>query len=408
MRATKMAKIISLTDKKIQTLKISENKKEQWIKDQNNLYIVLKPSGRKFFIFKYTHPQTRKSRTVTFGEFPYLSLLDARVKANEHFSLLVQNIDPKDYFAQQQQEAEAKRITFADVVPQWAAWKLAKKKCNQQTMNDTLKRIENYIYPRFQGYKLDQFSKKDTLDKLHEIKSDEMRSRVFRALRQVLDYAVKFELLPFNPVSVLNDEFIAPPHKHHPTISPEELPEFMRTVYFSNCHYQTKLLIEFQLVTMLRAFEVAAIEWADVDWKSNTITIPAERMKGRKESHTFPLSSQALQILAELKMLNGHHKHVFAGRVDRFGCYSSQTANNAIKRMAGGKYKGLLTSHGMRSIASTYLNELFTEEPHVIEACLSHKDKNEVRMAYFRGNYLERRREIMQAWGDYVELCKKA
>lgn len=76
--------------------------------------------------------------------------------------------------------------------------------------------------------------------------------------------------------------------------------------------------------------------------------------------------------------------------------------------MAGGKYKGLLTSHGMRSIASTYLNELFTEEPHVIEACLSHKDKNEVRMAYFRGNYLERCREIMQAWGDYVELCKKA
>lgn len=89
MRATKMAKIISLTDKKIQTLKISENKKEQWIKDQNNLYIVLKPSGRKFFIFKYTPPQTRKSRTVTLGEFPYLSLLDTRVKANEHFSLLV-------------------------------------------------------------------------------------------------------------------------------------------------------------------------------------------------------------------------------------------------------------------------------------------------------------------------------
>lgn len=329
------------------------------------------------------------------------------MKANEYHRILLQGQDPKEYFEALEKLNDAKKITLEEFAPKWAEWKQAKGKANAKTMADTMQRVRNYIYPRFKGYKLDQFKKKDTLEKLEGIRP-EMRSRVFRALREILDYAVKEDLLEFNPISVLRDEFVAPKGEHHPTIKPEELPEFLQTVHYSHCYYQTKLLIEFQLLTMLRPFETVAIEWGDIDWEDKTITIPAERMKGGKASHIFPLSTQTLKLLEELYKLNGHYKYVFIGHKDRNISLNSQTANNAIKKIAGGKYKGLLTSHGLRSVASTYLNELFTEEPHVIEACLSHKDRNEVRMAYFRGNYLERRRVIMQAWGDYVEQCKKA
>ncbi|WP_236964508.1 tyrosine-type recombinase/integrase [Mannheimia haemolytica] len=180
----------------------------------------------------------------------------------------------------------------------------------------------------------------------------------------------------------------------------------MQDLQKSNRTPQIKLLVEWQLLNILRPFEAVAVQWSDIDWETKTLNIPADRMKGGKNPHSVPLTKQAIAILEEMKKYNGHHKHIFTHRTDRNKPANSQTVNNAIKRLSGGKYKGLLVAHGLRSIASTYLHERFTTETLVIEACLSHTNKDTVMSAYHRKNWLDRRRGIMQEWADFVEQCK--
>lgn len=114
--------------------------------------------------------------------------------------------------------------------------------------------------------------------------------------------------------------------------------------------------------------------------------------------HTVPLSDEALSILEMMKSLSGGREFIFPSRIKPTQPMNSQTVNAALKR-AG--LVGVLVSHGLRSIASTALNEKGFP-PDVIEAALAHVDKNEVRRAYNRSDYLEQRRPMMQWWADFV------
>lgn len=125
--------------------------------------------------------------------------------------------------------------------------------------------------------------------------------------------------------------------------------------------------------------------------------IPAERMKAKRQ-HIVPLSPQAIDILEMMKPISANREHVFPSRNDPKQPMNSQTANAALKRIG---YGGKLVAHGLRSIASTALNEQgFSAD--VIEAALAHIDKNEVRRAYNRSTYLNRRIEIMKWWGNFA------
>lgn len=114
--------------------------------------------------------------------------------------------------------------------------------------------------------------------------------------------------------------------------------------------------------------------------------------------HTIPLSDEALSILEMMKSLSGDREFIFPSRIKPTQPMNSKTVNAALKRAGLG---GVLVSHGLRSIASTALNEEGFP-PDVIEAALAHVDKNEVRRAYNRSDYLEQRRQMMQWWADFV------
>ncbi|KAE9531837.1 integrase [Ursidibacter arcticus] len=404
-----MAKTVKpLNELKIKNLKPKD--KEYSLADGNNLYLSISPQNAKVWRFIYVHPISKKRQKKTLGTFPFMRLAEAREIARHHKTLLLKNIDPFEYIEQQKREQEQRDELFSDFAYKWADWKQSKGKYNEETKNKTLKRLENHLFPRFVDYRLNQFTITDTIEKLQDletVKSDTLQ-RTLGNLIEILDYAMLCGRIPHNPVTPIKKAFATVASTHQPTIKPEELAEFMQMLQKSNRTPQIKLLIEWQLVTMLRPFEASAVQWSDIDWENKILSIPAERMKGGKRGHCVPLSSQALQILEEIRLFNGNYKHVFAGRNDRSKPTNSQTVNNAIKRIERGKYSGILTAHGLRSIASTYLNERFTEEPFVIEACLAHVGADTVRNAYFRGSYLERRRAIMQAWGDFVEQCKKA
>ena len=130
---------------------------------------------------------------------------------------------------------------------------------------------------------------------------------------------------------------------------------------------------------MTRPSESAKAQWSEIDFENNLWTIPAERMKMRLE-HKVPLTPQTIEILTRLKPLSGDRKHLFPSYIDHNKHCNVESANKALGRMG---YKNKLVAHGLRALASTTLNEQ-GHDPDVIEAALSHVDKNEVRRAYNR------------------------
>lgn len=191
--------------------------------------------------------------------------------------------------------------------------------------------------------------------------------------------------------------FEKPKKQNMPTLRPEELPKLMRSLVMSNLSVSTRCLIEWQLLTLVRPSEASGIRWVEIDFEAKLWAIPAERMKAKWE-HIVPLSIQALEILDVMKPISAHREHVFPSRNDPKQPMNSQTANAALKRIG---YGGKLVAHGLRSIASTAMNEAGLNSD-VIEAALAHSDKNEVRRAYNRTTYLNQRKEIMSWWGNSI------
>jgi integrase len=182
-----------------------------------------------------------------------------------------------------------------------------------------------------------------------------------------------------------------------PTLTPEELPELMKALSTASIKLVTRFLIEWQLHTMVRPSEAAGAKWSEIDLHQKTWTIPPERMKKGKE-HIVPLSPPAIGLLNAIQPISGHREHVFPADRNPKSHTNSQTANMALKRMG---FKDRLVAHGMRALASTTLNEQGFDGD-VIEAALAHVDKNSVRAAYNRAQYIEQRRDMMDWWSEYI------
>ena len=148
---------------------------------------------------------------------------------------------------------------------------------------------------------------------------------------------------------------------------------------------------------MCRPSEAAAAKWEEIDFNNKLWIIPAERMKMNRE-HKIPLTDQTLKLLELMKPVSGHREYIFPADRNPRTHINSQTANMAIKRMG---LKGELVAHGMRALASTILNDKGFD-PDLIETALAHVEKNEVRRAYNRAEYIERRREMMEWWSHKI------
>jgi integrase len=222
--------------------------------------------------------------------------------------------------------------------------------------------------------------------------------RLVQRINEIMIYAVNTGLIDANPASGVGMAFEKPKKQNMPTLRPEELPKLMRSLVMSNLSVPTRCLIEWQLLTLVRVLLRLPELDGEIDLESKLWTIPAERMKAKRQ-HIVPLSPRALDILEVMKPISSHREHVFPSRNDPKQAMNSQTANAALKRIG---YGGRLVAHGLRSIASTALNEAeFNSD--IIEAALAHYDKNEVRRAYNRSTYLNQRKIMMEWWGDFVK-----
>jgi integrase len=155
-------------------------------------------------------------------------------------------------------------------------------------------------------------------------------------------------------------------------------------------------------LTFVRTSELIGAKWAEFDQETARWDIPSERMKMRTP-HIVPLSRQALDVLATLRTLTGQRELLFPGDRNARKSMSNNTILKALERMG---YKGRMTGHGFRGLASTILHEQGYNHEH-IELQLAHAPRNAVSAAYNHALYLEPRAKMMQGWADYLEQTQR-
>jgi len=165
----------------------------------------------------------------------------------------------------------------------------------------------------------------------------------------------------------------------------------------------TKAAMRLLLLCFTRTGELIGARWEEIDWDRHEWVVPAERMKMRNP-HLVPLSRQALEIFKELREITGKHDLVFFSPANKDKYISNNAFLSALKRMG---YRGRMTGHGFRALASTILNEQRKYHSDIIERQLAHADRNEVRAVYNRADYLLERRKMMQDWADFLEAAVK-
>ncbi|ECJ2994065.1 tyrosine-type recombinase/integrase, partial [Salmonella enterica] len=367
--------------------------KDLTLHDGDGLFLIVKTSGKKLWRFRYQRPATKQRTMMGLGAFPALSLADARGLRADYLALLANGIDPQIQaeVAEEQQQIALDSI-FSTVAANW--FQLKSKNVTPDYAKDIWRSLEKDVFPAIGEITVQQIKARTLVEALEPIKARgalETVRRLVQRINEIMIYAVNTGLIDANPASGIGMAFEKPKKQNMPTLRPEELPTLMRSLVMSNLSVPTRCLIEWQLLTLVRPSEASGARWEEIDLDAKLWTIPAERMKAKRE-HIIPLSHQALDILEIMKPISAHREHVFPSRNDPKQPMNSQTANAALKRIG---YGGKLVAHGLRSIASTALNEAgFNAD--VIEASLAHSDKNEVRRAYNRTTYLNKRIELMQ------------
>ncbi len=376
--------------------------KEYTLQDGDGLYLIVRPNGSKVWRFNYYRPGVtpKKRALLSFGSYPDVSLATARTKRDDARALVSDGIDPQNQHKQQIEAAQVEaQSIFSVVARNW--WDLKKTSVSADHAFDIWRSIERDLLPIIGDTPIQELKPRTLIQALEPVKqrgSLETLRRIIQRLNEIMIYAINSGLTDINPASGISYVFEKPKKEHQPSIRPERLPELMAALSNANVTLQTRCLIMWQLLTIVRPVEAVSARWNDIDITSCRWVVPAEIMKMKRE-HIVPLCKQAMSILDLLRPITGHREFVFPSIKDPTKPMNSQTVNAALKRMG---FKGELVSHGMRSIASTAMNEA-EFNPDVIEAALAHLEKDEVRRAYNRSVYIDQRVELMQWWGDFVE-----
>lgn len=391
------------TTKPLTNTEVKQSKPKEKVytlSDGGGLQLRVKPNGSKLWLFDYYRPYTKKRTSISFGPFPPLSLAGARSKRDAAKQLLAKEIDPKEHRDETDRLNEtAHSNTLEHIAAQWL--KVKKAKVSADHAEDSWRSLELHIFPELGQLPIHKITAVKAIETMKPIAAKgslETVKRLCQRLNEIMLYAVHTGLLTANPLTGIGKAFQPPAKQHLPTLKPEQLPTLMKTLSVASIKLTTRCLIEWQLHTMVRPSEAAGTRWDEIDIDNCLWNIPAERMK-KKKPHTVPLSPQCLELLGTMKPISSRSEFVFPSDRNLRTHTNPQTANTALKRMGFNKQ---LVAHGLRALASTTLNEQGFD-PDVIEAALAHISENEVRNAYNRAEYIQRRVPVMNWWSDHID-----
>ena len=391
---------MKLNDRQIKNAKPAE--KPFKLNDGKGLYLYINTSGGKLWRFDFSYNGKRK--TLSIGKYPTVSLVEARAAAENARRLLVSGQDPSEAKQQEKRERQAAALnTFEAIARRWHSDNLIRWKENHAAR--VLRYFETDVFPVIGEMPIQEIRVSDiktVLDGVMTRGVNNTAEKIREWTGSIFDYAVMLEVVETNPAYSLRKYIPAKQTDHRPALPREELTEFFRRLILAEIEPQNRIALILNMLTFLRSTELRGGQWNEIDFDAAIWTVPAQRMKHEKTApkppHAVPLADWTLELLAELKELTGNTPFLFPSRTKTDGFISDATISRIIERMG---YKGRVTPHGFRSLASSVLNEQGFN-PDAIERQLAHIENNKIRAAYNRADYLNERKEFMQWYSDFL------
>lgn len=372
------------------------------LSDGKGMYLLVTESGSKLWRWKYR--ADGKEKVMALGSYPDVSLAQAREVMGTARKLLATGSDP---MAQRKAEKLAKQSaaenSFQTVaLLWWEQWRSAK---SARHADDVHKRLKADVFPAIGKRPISDIQAPELVAMVKAIAGRgalDIAKRALQTSGQVFRYAIAHGLAQRNPATDIKPADILASRKagNYARLDAKELPELLRHMEAYQGAPVTRLAMKLMALTFVRTSELIGARWAEFDLEAGRWDIPPERMK-MKTPHIVPLSSQAVTVLRTLQLVSGHGALLFPGERDHEKPMSNNTILKALERMG---YKGRMTGHGFRGIASTVLHEMGFNHAH-IELQLAHQERDQVSAAYNHATYLKERAKMMQHWGDYLDNC---
>ena len=389
-----------LTDTAIRNAKPGE--KPYPIRDEKSLYLIINPSGSKWWRWDYRFAGKRK--TLSMGVYPDVGLKAARDRRDEARRLVADGIDPgenrKIQKAAQLERAEnsfevVAREWYAKFSPNWAASHSSK----------IIRRFEREVFPWLGGRPIAEINAPELLRTIKRIESRGILETAHRTLQncgQVFRYAVAHGLCERDPSGDLRGALPPVKGRHFAAIvDPDGVAKLLRSFDDFNGSFIVLCALKLAPLLFVRPGELRQAEWAQIDLEAGEWRYTVTKTD---TAHLVPLASQAVAILRELQPLTGHRRYVFAGRNPQQPM-SENTVNSALRRLGYDTQKDI-TGHGFRAMARTILHEELHFEPAVIEHQLAHSVPDALGTAYNRTKFLKERKVMMQVWADYLDKLR--
>ena len=372
------------------------------LSDGKGMYLLVTESGSKLWRWKYR--ADGREKVMALGSYPDVSLAQARKAMGTARKVLAAGSDP---MVQRKAEKLAKQSaaenSFQTVaLLWWEQWRNAK---SPRHADDMHKRLKADVFPAIGKRPISDIQAPELVAMVKAIAGRgalDIAKRALQTSGQVFRYAIAHGLAQRNPATDIKPADILASHKagNYARLDAKELPELLRHMEAYQGAPVTRLAMKLMALTFVRTSELIGARWAEFDLEAGRWDIPPERMK-MKTPHIVPLSSQAVTVLRTLQLVSGHGALVFPGERDHEKPMSNNTILKALERMG---YKGRMTGHGFRGIASTVMHEMGFNHAH-IELQLAHQERDQVSAAYNHATYLKERAKMMQHWGDYLENC---
>jgi len=391
-----------LTDTEIKRAKAAE--KAYSMGDGGGLYLWVKPTGGKLWRWSYRYEG--KEKLMSLGKYPDVSLAQARGRHSEARKLLATGVDP---MAQRKAEKTAEKIavenSFQSVTTQWLEhWQEGK---SPRHVDSVRRRMEADILPCLGARPIAEIEAPELVAMANAIQDRgalDIAKRALETVGQVFRYGIAHGYAKRNPATEIrpSDILKSSPKINYARIDAKELPTLLRRIEVYQGKQVTRLAMKLMSMTFVRTTELIEAKWGEFDLENARWDIPPERMKMRTP-HIVPLPRQALEVLEMLRDFTGSNEWLFPGDLNPAHPMSNNTILAALKRMG---YKGRMTGHGFRGLASTILHEQGYAHDH-IELQLAHAPRNAVSAAYNHALYLEPRAKMMQDWADFLERTQR-
>jgi integrase len=393
---------MALTDTEIRRSKPAERPYK--LSDGGGLHLLITQAGGKLWRWKYRFDGAEK--LMALGRYPEVALADARERRDAARKRLANGVDP---MAERMAEKTAVKVatehTFEKIANLWLEhWGGNKSARHSAT---THSRLKVNVYPVLGERPIAEVEPIELVQLAKGIEArgaSDMAKRILQIVGMVFRYSVAHGYSKRNPAAEIRPSDILKPTRktNMARIDARELPALLRSIEVYEGRQLTRLAIKLMALTFVRTSELIGARWEEFDFDARRWSIPATRMK-MKTPHIVPLSSQAIEILDLLRTISGNGKLVFPGEQDSKKPMSNMTILKALERMG---YKGRMTGHGFRGLASTILHEQGYNHDH-IELQLAHAPRNAVSAAYNHALYLEPRARMMQDWADFLERTQR-